>query len=207
MIIPFSGLLVSTRPEQGVPTHDRHHDNSRPAGRHARSSSWRALLRPCPWLLIGGTALTLHHSAERRCCSPRTGQAFRRAAHPCAGCCVYPPSPDRRMGAGAAGTERAAWSRVLPWPRCAAVCWWAVLAAWFIGVCSCFRDARHALVLCILLQQQVQGHMLSAHRLHEVLEQAAVGWFLLPHKNPAEWILMQNGRRAVATVSDQGQQG
>ena len=45
--------------------------------------------------------------------------------------------------------------------------------------------------------QQAQGHELSARHLHEVLEPAAVGWFLLPHKNPAAWILMHLRRQAA----------
>ena len=45
--------------------------------------------------------------------------------------------------------------------------------------------------------QQAQSHELSARHLHEVLEPAAVGWFLLPHKNPAAWILMHRPRQAA----------
>jgi len=64
-----------------------------------------------------------------------------------------------------------------------------------------FRDARPAKDPCAGrsahpstgeycdLDQQ-QSHVLSAHRLHEAWESAALGWFPMPHKNPAEWILM-----------------
>jgi len=48
---------------------------------------------------------------------------------------------------------------------------------------------------------------MSVCRMDEALESAAVAGHLLAHKNRAECILMHNGRRAVATVSDHGQRG
>ena len=52
-------------------------------------------------------------------------------------------------------------------------------------------------VVPLRVQQQVQSHKAAARHVHEALQPATEGWFLLSHKHPAAWILMHHRRQAA----------
>jgi len=60
----------------------------------------------------------------------------------------------------------------------------------------CGHPSRRSAPHCFDLDQQ-HGHVMSARRVHEALQPATEGWFLLTHKNAAAWILMHRPRRAA----------